>query len=64
MGANLTAVLTGEYMVAKYTGGRSAPTTEEIAHLAYQFYQERGRLEGLAMDDWLAAEKQLTHHYR
>jgi hypothetical protein len=30
--------------------------TEEIARRAYQFYLDRGRDEGHALDDWLRAE--------
>jgi hypothetical protein len=58
------ATLTGERMVAKYTGGRARPSRDEIARLAYEFYEMRGRQEGQDVDDWLAAEQQLTRHYR
>ena len=62
--SDIAAVLTGEGMMAKYTGGRDGPPQEEIARLAYQFYETRGRLDGQDVDDWLAAEQELTRHYR
>ena len=40
------------------------PTREEIARLAYHFYEARGRRDGHELEDWLAAEQQLIHHYR
>ncbi|MBI3088430.1 MAG: DUF2934 domain-containing protein [Candidatus Omnitrophica bacterium] len=33
-----------------------APEQQEIARLAYEFYERRGRVEGYALDDWLKAE--------
>ena len=35
------------------------PTHSEIAELAYQLYEARGRVDGRAVDDWLEAERQL-----
>jgi hypothetical protein len=64
MGTLIAAMATGEHMFVKYTGGRSVPSQEEIARLAYELYVKRGRVNGFAVDDWLAAERQLTHHYR
>ena len=29
---------------------------EEISRMAYQLYEQRGRVEGHALDDWLQAE--------
>ena len=59
-----TMWLTGERSWAKYTGGRNAPTRDEIARLAYRFYETRGRQDGGDINDWLAAEQELAHHYR
>jgi hypothetical protein len=56
--------LTGERMMAKNTGGRDRPTPDEIARLAYHFYETRMRQQGSAIDDWLSAERELTNHYR
>ena len=56
--------LTGEGTMAKDTGGRTRPSREEIAGLAYRFYEERGRKDGWDLDDWLASERELIHHYR
>ncbi len=37
---------------------------EDIRHLAYQFYEERGREDGQDLDDWLRAEEELTKRRR
>lgn len=37
----------------------TTPTHEEIALLALQFWAERGRQEGDAVQDWLRAEREL-----
>ena len=39
---------------------RSQPTYEEIAALAYELWENRGRPPGDGREDWLEAEKQLT----
>lgn len=64
MSGHLASVVTGERLLGKYTGGRTEPSTDEIARLAYELYVRRGRGDGSAVDDWLAAERQLLHHYR
>ena len=61
---DITASLTGERLLAKYTGGRERPSRDEIARLAYYFYETRGRRLGHDVDDWLSAEQELRHHYR
>ena len=61
---DITASLTGERSLAKYTGGRERPSRDEIARLAYQFYETRGRWHGHDVDDWMSAEQELTRHYR
>jgi len=60
----LGAALTGEGTMTKYTGGREFPSLDEIARLAYHFYETRGRQDGQDVDDWLSAERELIHHYR
>jgi len=35
-------------------------TVELIRHLAYDFYEQRGRLDGHDLDDWLQAEAELN----
>jgi len=57
--ADLAAALTGERVLGKYTGGDPSPAREEIARLAYQYYEARGRQDGLDVDDWLSAEQEL-----
>ena len=62
--SDVGALLTGERMLTKYAGGLEHPSRDEIARLAYHFYEMRGRRDGQDVDDWLAAEQELTHHYR
>jgi hypothetical protein len=59
----LTSYATGECGMEMYTGGRAAPTHDEIAQLAFCLYELRGRLDGHALEDWLHAERELMHHY-
>ena len=49
--------------MGRYTGGRLAPTHEEIAQLAYYLYELGGRQDGYHIEDWLRAEQQLVRHY-
>ena len=62
--SDLAAALTGEATMARYTGGHAFPSLDEIARLAYHFYEARGRQDGHDVDDWLSAERELIHHYR
>jgi hypothetical protein len=39
---------------------RRAPTHEEIARLAYSYWEARGRRGGSALEDWLRAERELN----
>jgi hypothetical protein len=39
---------------------RKVPTTQEIEQRAHEIYMERGGEDGRCMEDWLAAEKELT----
>jgi hypothetical protein len=39
---------------------RKVPTTQEIEQRAYEIYLERGGEDGRSIEDWLAAEKELT----
>jgi hypothetical protein len=64
MTSDIAAILTGERMLTKYTGGVEPPSRVKIARLAYHFYETRGRRDGQDLDDWLAAERELTRHYR
>jgi hypothetical protein len=36
------------------------PTTQQIEQRAYEIYVERGGQDGRSLEDWLAAEKELT----
>jgi hypothetical protein len=62
--SELSAILTGDRMLGKDTGGLERPTREEISRLAYHRYEKRDRQDGQDVDDWLAAEQELTRHYR
>jgi hypothetical protein len=62
--SDIAAILTGERMLTKYTGGPEPASHDEIARLAYHFYEARGRRDGQDLDHWLAAERELTRHYR
>jgi len=64
MMSDVAALLTGERMLTKYTGARELPSRDEIARLAYHLYETRGRRDGQDLDDWLAAERELTRHHR
>ena len=59
----VTSEAAGEWGMATYTGGRLAPTYDEIAQLAYYLYESRGRQEGHDIEDWLRAEQELVRHY-
>lgn len=61
---DIAATLAGERMMSKYAGGGESPSREEIARLAYYFYETRGGQHGQDVDDWLAAEEELADHYR
>ena len=61
--SDIAAILTGERMLTKYTGGVEPPSRDEIARLAYHLYETRGRRDGWDVDDWLAAEQELIRHY-
>jgi hypothetical protein len=37
-------------------------TEDEIRQRAYQLYEERGRQDGHALDDWLRAEAEITRN--
>jgi Protein of unknown function (DUF2934) len=62
--STIASALTGEGVMTKYAGGHERPSRDEIARLAYDFYETRGRQDGRDVDDWLSAEQQLTHHYQ
>jgi len=62
--SDIAAILTGERTLTKFTGGLEPPSRDEIARLAYHLYVTRGRRDGQDVDDWLAAEQELTRHCR
>ena len=62
--SDISADVTGDHLVTKDTADVERPSRGEIARLAYDFYEMRGRRDGHDVDDWLSAERQLRHHYR
>ena len=42
----------------------SAPEHDQIARLAYSYWQARGRPDGSPEEDWLRAENELLHQSR
>lgn len=40
------------------------PSNEQIEARAYEIYLERGREDGHDVDDWIAAEKELSRRQR
>lgn len=64
MFSDVAACITGERLMGKYTGGGERPSPDAVARLAYQFYLMRGRQDGHDVEDWLGAERELTHQYR
>jgi hypothetical protein len=58
----LTAYITGEIAMGKYTGRRLSPARDEIAQLADCLYESRGHQDGHHMEDWLRAEQELVRH--
>jgi hypothetical protein len=59
----VTSHAAGEFGMEPYTGGRRAPTHDEIAQLAFNLYESRGRQDGHDVEDWLRAEQELARRY-
>jgi hypothetical protein len=55
--------LTGEMLMAEDIGPRHRPSREEVARLAFHFYEQRARVDGNDVSDWLQAESELRRHY-
>jgi len=65
--AEVAELTTSEPSMTMYTGGqdcRECPTQEQIARLAYDFYERRGRRDGHDVEDWLSAEVALMRPHR
>lgn len=63
IGGTVEAYITGELGMGKDTGRHLSPTREEIAQLAFSFYEARGRQDGHDIEDWVRAEQELVRHY-
>jgi hypothetical protein len=62
---DIVAAVTGEHTKNMVTDEqRERPSRDEIARLAFELYEKRGRRDGYEVEDWLAAEQQLRHLYR
>ena len=59
----VTSHAAGESEMGLYTGGRLAPTHDEIAQLAFSLYESRGRQDGHDVEDWLRAEQELLRRH-
>ena len=64
MMSDIAAILTGERFLTKTTGGPEPPSRDEIARRAYELYETRGRRDGQDLNDWLAAEQELSRRVR
>ena len=58
----VTSHAAGEWGMGPHTGGRRAPTQDEIAQLAFRLYESRGRQDGHDVEDWLRAEEELGRY--
>jgi len=58
----VTSHAAGEWGMGPNTGGRRAPTHDEIAQLAFRLYESRGRQDGHDVEDWLHAEEELGRY--
>jgi hypothetical protein len=56
----IDTIVGGERWMSKDTSNRLSPRRDEIARLAYYFYEARGRRDGSDLDDWLLAEAELN----
>ncbi|HEV7510195.1 MAG TPA: DUF2934 domain-containing protein [Candidatus Acidoferrum sp.] len=59
----VTSQAAGEWGMGRYTGGRRAPTHDEITQLAFSLYESHGRQDGHDVEDWLRAEEELVRRY-
>ena len=53
------ASATGEKAGQTEVASKGAQAQDRIARRAYELYEQRGRQEGQALEDWLNAERQL-----
>jgi phage anti-repressor protein len=56
-GASLSIITTREIAMFE----RTKPSKEQISHRAYELYVERGSEHGKDVEDWMRAEKELSH---
>ena len=58
----VTSHAAGEWGMGPHTGGRRAPTHDEIAQLAFDLYESRDRQDSHDVEDWLRAEEELGRY--
>jgi hypothetical protein len=58
----VTSNAAGEWGMGPNTGGRRSPAHDEIAQLAFNLYESRGRQDGHDVEDWLRAEEELGRY--
>lgn len=60
-----TPVNSPETGAAQHTGDIAAATLDRdrVAARAYEIYQERGGTDGMDLDDWLQAERELMQRH-
>ena len=58
----MTRYVTSRRWTQRRTGHGGRPPVDEIAPLAYRLYEARGRQDGYDLEDWLFAERALTHY--
>ena len=42
---------------------RPSAVENDIKHRAYQLYEERGRVDGYELEDWVQAEAEVLSHH-
>jgi hypothetical protein len=58
--ANVTEAPASEIEPVAVTVSATAPSSDEVAKLAYSFWADRGYQGGSPEEDWLRAEQQLS----
>ena len=59
----ITAAPTEDRLRMAPPDGRWRPSRDDIARLAYHYFEARGREEGRDVEDWIAAERELTRPF-
>ncbi len=57
---NPIASFTGDWISVQNAERDPEPTSDRVSRLAYSRYEQRGRVDGHDLEDWLEAERELT----